>query len=115
MLHAGILHAQPPYLEYKRIECGLTSLFSLPPLQVKHTDCGMLTFQNDDAHGIVKKNLGDAAAEEVQGLDFLPFADLDEAVKDDVEFLRARETIPKDVTISGWVYDVKTGKARQVV
>nr|WAB55654.1 carbonic anhydrase [Pestalotiopsis microspora] len=81
----------------------------------KHTDCGMLTFQNEDAHGIVKKNLGDAAAEEVQGLDFLPFADLDEAVKDDVEFLRATETIPKDVTISGWVYDVKTGKARRVV
>lgn len=25
---------------------------------VKHTGCGMLTFQNEDAYGIVKQNLG---------------------------------------------------------
>ena len=25
---------------------------------VKHTGCGMLTFQNEDAYGVVGKNLG---------------------------------------------------------
>jgi carbonic anhydrase len=25
---------------------------------VKHTGCGMLTFKNDDAYGLVEKNLG---------------------------------------------------------
>ena len=25
---------------------------------VKHTGCGMLTFQNEDAYGVVEKNLG---------------------------------------------------------
>ncbi|KAI1177428.1 beta carbonic anhydrase clade D [Nemania sp. FL0916] len=82
---------------------------------VKHTGCGMLTFSNDDAHGIVKQNLGSAAAGELAGLDFLPFPELDAAVKDDVEFLKGSATVPNDVTISGWVYEVETGQVRQVV
>lgn len=40
---------------------------------VKHTDCGMLTFTNEDARGIVKKNLGEGALEELGQLDFQPF------------------------------------------
>lgn len=82
---------------------------------IKHTGCGMLTFQNEDAHRIVEKNLGSTAAKEIAGLDFLPFSDLEQAVKDDVQFLKSTETIPPDVTISGWVYDVGTGKATQIV
>ncbi|KAI0555462.1 beta carbonic anhydrase clade D [Xylaria curta] len=82
---------------------------------VKHTGCGMLTFTNDDAHAIVKKNLGPAALAELAALDFLPFPDLDKAVKDDVEFLKVSTTVPDDVPITGWVYEVETGKVRQVV
>jgi len=84
-------------------------------LLVKHTGCGMLTFTNDDAHGIVRQNLGEIAAAEVNELDFLPFPDLEGAVKDDVELLKTLTSIPGDVTISGWVYEVETGKVRQVV
>ncbi|KAI0879000.1 beta carbonic anhydrase clade D [Hypoxylon argillaceum] len=82
---------------------------------VKHTGCGMLTFTNDDAHALVKQNLGPTAAAELATLDFLPFAELDAAVKADVEFLKRSATVPDDVAISGWVYEVETGKARQVV
>ncbi|KAK6200627.1 hypothetical protein LQW54_009670 [Pestalotiopsis sp. IQ-011] len=81
---------------------------------IKHTGCGMLTFQNDDAHGIVKKNLGDAAAKEVEHVDFLPFADLEQAVRDDIAFLKETETVPNDVVVSGRVYEVETGKVRRV-
>ncbi|KAI1811796.1 carbonate dehydratase [Poronia punctata] len=84
-------------------------------LLVKHTGCGMLTFANEDAHGIVQKNLGDAAAAEIKGLDFLPFPELEAAVKDDVAILEKTNTVPDDVIISGWVYEVETGKVRQVV
>ena len=35
--------------------------------------CGMLTFKNEDAEGVVRKNLGGEAVEELGGLDFLPF------------------------------------------
>ncbi|KAI0404310.1 carbonate dehydratase [Xylaria palmicola] len=82
---------------------------------VKHSGCGMLTFSNDDAYAIVKNNLGPAAAAELATLDFLPFPDLDAAVKDDVEFLKNTATVGDGVTISGWVYEVETGKVRHVV
>ncbi|KAI0541124.1 beta carbonic anhydrase clade D [Xylaria digitata] len=82
---------------------------------VKHTGCGMLTFTNDDAHALVKQNLGPAAAAEIGTLDFLPFPELDSAVKSDVEFLKKTATVPEDVKISGWIYAVETGKVRQVV
>lgn len=48
-------------------------------------------------------------------LDFLPFPELDQAVEDDVKFLRSSKLVPEKVTISGWVYAVETGKVRQVV
>jgi carbonic anhydrase len=90
-------------------------LTSSKVLLVKHTGCGMLTFTNEDAHNIVQKNLGEAAAAEISGLDFLPFPDLEGAVKEDVELLKNSSTIPDNVTISGWVYEVETGKVKHVV
>lgn len=83
-------------------------------LIIKHTGCGMLTFKNEDAHAVVEKNLGPEAKQELAGLDFQPFADLEKAVKDDVKLLKASKAIPESVTITGWVYDVKTGKVKQV-
>ncbi|KAL1311877.1 hypothetical protein AAFC00_001949 [Neodothiora populina] len=47
---------------------------------VKHTGCGMLTFTNADAKGIVEKNLGEEAANELGGFDFLPFNELSNSV-----------------------------------
>ena len=37
--------------------------------------CGMLTFKNQQAHDIVKKNIGADAARSISGLDFLPYAE----------------------------------------
>ena len=82
---------------------------------VKHTGCGMLTFKNEDAHAVVEKNLGREAASELKGLDFLPFPALEQAVKDDVGFLKEAKAVPDGITISGWVYEVETGKVKQVV
>lgn len=83
-------------------------------LIVKHTGCGMLTFDNTAAREIVKKNKGDEAADEVADLDFLTFPDLEQAVRDDVEWLKGRK-IEEGLKITGWVYEVETGKARKVV
>lgn len=52
---------------------------------------------------------------EERKLDFLPFPELDKAVEDDVEFLRKSKLVPDSVVISGWVYEVETGKTRRVV
>lgn len=74
----------------------------------------MLTFQNSDARAVVQQNLGDAAGSEVAHLDFLPFPELTSAVQDDLSFLRAQKTIPDGVGLSGWVYEVETGKVKKV-
>ena len=58
----------------------------------------------------------DAAAElKSRGLDFLPFPELEQAVEDDVKYLKDTKLIPDSVTISGWVYEVESGKTRRVV
>ncbi|KAI0851210.1 carbonate dehydratase [Daldinia vernicosa] len=82
---------------------------------IKHTGCGMLTFSNDDAHSLVKKNLGPSASAEIATLDFLPFTNIDDAIKGDVEYLKRSAAVSDDVIISGWVYEVETGKVRQIV
>jgi carbonic anhydrase len=50
-----------------------------------------------------------------QGFDFQPFPELEAAVKRDVEFLTGHEAFPEDVAVSGWVYDVTTGKVARIV
>lgn len=78
---------------------------------VKHTGCGMLTFSNDDAKAAVQGNGGKID----QAFDFQPFPELEAAVKRDVEFLTDHESFPKGVEVSGWVYDVGTGKVGRIV
>jgi len=47
-------------------------------------------------------------------IDFLPFKDLERSVRDDVTFLKESPLIPKSIGISGFIYDVKTGKLHPV-
>ncbi|MGZ8397647.1 MAG: beta-class carbonic anhydrase [Gemmatimonadales bacterium] len=77
---------------------------------IHHTDCGMLTFTNPDLHARVKRDLGADST----GIDFLPFSDVKESVREDVEFLQASPLIPNDVPIRGFVYDVRTGRLNEV-
>ncbi len=86
-------------------------------LLIKHTGCGMLTFENKDIFPIINKNLGQGATGELeaQSFDFLPFPDLDEAVREDVEFLQKSQLVPRSVEVSGWVYEVESGRVRKVV
>ena len=83
-------------------------------LLVKHTGCGMLTFDTPTAKDLVKKNKGEAAAREVENLDFLTFPQLEEAVREDVAWLKSK-AVEQGISFTGWVYEVETGKARQVV
>jgi carbonic anhydrase len=77
---------------------------------IHHTDCGMLTFRNEDLHG----KLADATGEDASHIDFLPFADLEQSVRDDVERIKADAFIPAAVAVRGFVYDVRSGKLTEV-
>src|SRR5437868_2378263 len=73
---------------------------------IHHTDCGMLTFSNEDLRAKVKQDLHANA----DTIDFLPFGNLEQSVRDDVAFLRNSPLIPQSIDISGFLYDVKSGK-----
>ena len=77
---------------------------------VHHTDCGMLTFSNDDLRGKLQAETGTDAS----GIDFLPFGDLEQSVRDDVAAIKASPFIDDDIPVRGFVYDVKTGKLTEV-
>ncbi|MGH9265067.1 MAG: beta-class carbonic anhydrase [Acidimicrobiales bacterium] len=76
---------------------------------IHHTDCGMLTFTNDD----LRSKLADAG--DASGIDFLPFSDNEASVREDVETIKSSPFLPKDVTVSGYIYEVETGKLQTVV
>ncbi|MFC5631742.1 MULTISPECIES: beta-class carbonic anhydrase [Streptococcus] len=75
-----------------------------------HTDCGAQTFTNEDFAKHIHRELG----VDVAGQDFLPFEDVEDSVREDMEMLRQSPLIPDDVMISGAIYDVDTGLMTQV-
>jgi carbonic anhydrase len=72
---------------------------------IHHVDCGMLSFTNDDLRNKLRADLGADASQ----IDFLPFSDLAQSVRDDVETLRQSPLLLRDAPIAGFIYDVKTG------
>ena len=77
---------------------------------IHHTDCGMLTFKNEDIRGLLQQRLGaDASA-----IDFLPFPEIVQSVLDDIKIVEASKLINPGTPITGFVYDVTTGKLKVV-
>jgi carbonic anhydrase len=72
---------------------------------IHHTDCGMLTFTNDD----LRNKLSSERGVDASGVDFLPFPDLEQSVRDDVATIKASRLLLDGIDVTGWVYDVKTG------
>jgi carbonic anhydrase len=79
-------------------------------LVIGHTDCGMLTFTND----VLRRRLADETGADASSLDFLPFADLDESVRAGVKRIEGSPFLPASFGATGFVYDVRTGRLRQV-
>ena len=75
-----------------------------------HTDCGMLTFSNDDLRG----KLRDEAGADATDVDFKPFPNLEESVRASVEAIRESPLLPGSLEVSGWVYDVRSGRINEV-
>jgi carbonic anhydrase len=76
---------------------------------IHHTDCGMLTFSDDDFRGAVEKDTGirpEWAAE--------TFSDLDADVRQSIARIKASPFIPRTDSVRGFVYEVETGKLREV-
>jgi carbonic anhydrase len=79
-----------------------------------HTDCGMLTFSNADIQQKIRADLGATAYDAATQIDFLPFADLAQSVRDDVAAIKASPLVPDSIPVYGFVYDVHTGRLSPV-
>ncbi|MGH3058780.1 MAG: beta-class carbonic anhydrase [Gaiellaceae bacterium] len=77
---------------------------------IAHTDCGMLTFSNDDLRGRLRAE-ADADASQV---DFRPFVDLRESVRGSLRAVRESPFLPDSLELSGWIYDVRDGRLVEV-
>ena len=76
---------------------------------IHHTDCGMLTFKDDDFRRDVQRDTGikpEWAAE--------AFDDLDTSVRQNIARIKAEPSIPVKDSVRGFVYDVKSGDLREV-
>lgn len=81
---------------------------------IHHTDCGMLTFSNDDIRTKLGETNGADCWNAAQGVDFLPFGNVEQSVIDDVNAIRNSPLLRKDVPVTGFVYDVTSGRIHQV-
>ena len=77
---------------------------------IAHEDCGMLTFKNDD----LRRKLADEAGVEAGDIDFQPFDDLDAAVHASVARIRDSSLLPESFSSAGFVYEVRSGRLREV-
>jgi carbonic anhydrase len=78
---------------------------------IHHTDCGMLTFKDEDLAARLRKQSGVAAVAPAR---FHAFTDLDEDVREQTEKAKSHPWFPRDMPVRGFVYDVRTGKLREV-
>jgi carbonic anhydrase len=76
---------------------------------IHHTDCGMLTFTDDGFKADIEADTGIRPSWAAEA-----FADLDADVKQSIARIKASPFIPRKDSVRGFVYDVHTGKLREV-
>ena len=80
-------------------------------LIINHTDCGMLTFKDEELRDRLEKQTGTAAFAPAH---FHTFTDLESNVRRQIGRLRSHPWIPKHIPVRGFIYDVKTGRLHEV-
>lgn len=77
---------------------------------IHHTDCGMLTFTDDQFKRSIQDETGITPAWAAEA-----FTDLDEDVRQSIARIKASPFIPRKDAIRGFVFDVATGKLNEVI
>ena len=80
-------------------------------LVINHTDCGMLTFTDQD----LRQKLAQKYNLDASGLKFHSFPNLEDNVRDQVNKIKSTPFLPNEIPVYGLTYDVKTGKLRRIV
>ncbi len=76
---------------------------------IHHTGCGMLTFTDDEFRESIQRDVGikpEWAAE--------AFSDLEADVRQSIARIKASPFIPRKDSVRGFIYEVETGRLREV-
>jgi carbonic anhydrase len=76
---------------------------------IHHTDCGMLTFTDDEFRSAIEKDTGIKPAWASEA-----FPDLDADVRQSIARIKASPFIPHTGAVRGFVYEVESGRLREV-
>jgi len=76
---------------------------------IHHTDCGMLTFSDDELKQQIQEDVGMKPHFSMES-----FSDLEEDVRQSIARIQASPFIPNKESVRGFVYEVETGRLREV-
>jgi carbonic anhydrase len=76
---------------------------------IHHTDCGMLTFTDDELRGGIEQETGVKPPWAAEA-----FADLDGDVRQSIARIKASPFVPRRDNVRGFVYEVESGRLREV-
>jgi carbonic anhydrase len=78
---------------------------------INHTDCGLLRVREYELRTKLTRKMGTTSETPAH---FYAFDDLDANVREQIKKVRTHPWLPKHLPVRGFVYDVKTGKLREV-
>jgi carbonic anhydrase len=78
---------------------------------INHTDCGLMQTSEQDLRTRIQNRAGTAA---VAPAFFYAFQNIEENVRHQLQKLRSHPWVPEKVAVRGFVYDVSTGRLREV-
>ncbi len=76
---------------------------------IHHTDCGMLTFRDDDVKDAIEADTGLRPAFSMEA-----FGNLEQDVRQSISRIQANPFIPNKDQVRGFVYDCATGRLNEV-
>jgi carbonic anhydrase len=76
---------------------------------IHHTDCGMLTFSDDEVKAAIEADTGIRPSFALEA-----FGDLEADVRQSIARIQASPFVPRKESVRGFVYDVKTGHLDEV-
>jgi carbonic anhydrase len=77
---------------------------------IHHTDCGMLTFTDDQFKATIEEDTGIKPQWSVEA-----FSDLDHDVRQSMARIKTSPFIPHKESVRGFVYELESGRLREVV
>jgi carbonic anhydrase len=76
---------------------------------IHHTDCGMLTFSEEEVKGQIQEEIGIKPPFALES-----FTDLEENVRQSIRRIETSPFIPHKDSVRGFIYEVESGRLREV-